>query len=48
LGVTNDNAEAVKWIRKAAKQSYPDGEYFLGFFYESGIGMAEDQKWWAF
>jgi hypothetical protein len=48
LGVTNDNAEAVKWIRKAAEQSYPDAEYFLGFFYESGIGMAEDQKWRAF
>ncbi len=36
LGVTRDNAEAVKWIRKSAEQGYEYAQYFLGNMYVTG------------
>ena len=29
-GVPKDNAEAVKWFRKAAEQGHTDAQYILG------------------
>jgi TPR repeat protein len=49
-GVARDNAEAVKWYRKAAEQGYVDAQYNLGLMYEDGDGVAEDDifayMWW--
>jgi hypothetical protein len=48
--VTNDDVEAVKWVRKAAEQNLPLAQKTLGQFYAQGIGMAKDMgeaaKWW--
>jgi TPR repeat protein len=50
LGVTKDDAEAVKWYRKAAEQNHAGAQYNLGFCYASGEGVAKDEveayKWW--
>ena len=50
LGVAKDDAEAVKWFRKAAEQNYADAQYNLGVCYDSGEGVAKDEieayKWW--
>lgn len=34
--------EAVKWYRNAAEQGYPDAQFALGFMYENGKGIEED------
>jgi TPR repeat protein len=48
-GVAGDDAEAVKWFRKAADQDDPDGERYLAEMYVSGRGVpadnAEAAKW---
>src|SRR6266566_4584353 len=50
LGVAKDEAEAVKWFRKAAEQNVADAQYNLGVCYDSGEGVAKDEveayKWW--
>ena len=50
LGVAKDEAEAVKWFRKAAEQNLADAQYILGVCYDSGEGVAKDEieayKWW--
>ena len=50
LGVAKDEAEAVKWFRKAAEQNLADAQYNLGVYYDSGEGVAKDEveayKWW--
>ena len=43
LGVINDDAEAFKWISKAADQNYADAQYFLGCVAEDRV---EAVKWW--
>src|ERR1035437_3003427 len=49
LGVAKDEAEAVKWFRKAAEQNNPWSEQHLGTFYYSGRGVAKNEveavKW---
>lgn len=35
---------AVKWYALAAAQEDPDGQYNLGSFYETGFGVANDEK----
>ena len=44
-----DEAEAVKWLRKAAEQGDALGQYGLGFMYANGHGVprddAEAAKW---
>jgi TPR repeat protein/serine/threonine protein kinase len=49
VGVPKDNAEALKWLRKAADQGNADGQCALGWMYEFGEGVAKDQteavKW---
>ena len=38
-GVPEDDAEAVHWYRKAAKQGYADAQYNLGLMYDYGEGV---------
>jgi len=41
-GVAQDDAEAVKWYRKAAKQGQANAQYNLGFMYEDGKRVTQD------
>ena len=45
-----DHAEAVRWIRKAAKQGPADAQYNLGGMYANGQGVnldhAEAVRWY--
>jgi TPR repeat protein len=49
-GVAKNDAEAVKWFRKAADQGYAVGQYNLGIMYANGRGVerndAEAVKWY--
>lgn len=50
LGVAKDEAEAVKWFRKAAEQNYAPAQHNLGVCYANGEGVAKDYveavKWY--
>ena len=41
-GVAKDQAEAVKWYRKAAEQNDAEAQYNLAVCYERVDGVAED------
>jgi hypothetical protein len=41
-GVPRDDAEAVRWYRRAAYQGSADGKYNLGVMYEQGRGVAQN------
>ncbi|MCX6872834.1 MAG: tetratricopeptide repeat protein [Verrucomicrobia bacterium] len=41
--VEKDEAEAVKWLRKAASQNHADAQYNLGVCYRDGQGVAKDE-----
>jgi uncharacterized protein len=44
-GVPEDDAEAVKWFRKAAEQGYADAQYNLGLMYAYGkVSLRMTQK----
>src|SRR5260370_35484378 len=43
LGVAKDEAEAVKWFRKAAEQNFADAQYNLGVCYDRGEGVAKNE-----
>ena len=49
-GVPQDYAEAVKWYRLAAEQSYASAQSNLGFMYKNGQGVPQDYaeavKWY--
>ena len=49
-GVTQDDATAVKWYRKAAEQGNADAQYNLALMYEDGKGVVQDvayaHMWW--
>src|SRR5438045_2798451 len=49
-GVAKDQAEAVKWYRKAAEQNYAKAQYNLADCFDTGEGVAKDQveavKWY--
>jgi TPR repeat protein len=49
LGVAKDEAEAVKWFRKAAEQNVADAQFSLGVCYANGQGVTKDDaesvKW---
>ena len=40
--VPQDMAEALKWVRKAAEQGYPEAQYHLGLVYGLGKGVPQD------
>jgi len=48
-GVTQDDAKAVKWFARAAKQGSAQAQYNLGIMYEKGLGVDKDltlaRKW---
>ncbi len=48
-GVAQDNAEAVKWFRRAAEQGDAKAQSNLGFIYGEGLGVSQDDaqalKW---
>jgi len=50
IGVAKDEAEAVKWYRKAAEQNYATAQVSLGVCYQYGQGVAKDEaqavKWY--
>ena len=41
-GVPQDDAEAVKWYRKAAEQGNADAQNWLGWMYQNGKGVPPD------
>ena len=45
-----NEAEAVKWYRKAAEQGIANAQFRLGVCYEDGMGVVKDEaeamKWW--
>jgi hypothetical protein len=41
-GVAKNEAEAVKWYRKAADQNFAAAQYALGLCYRNGQGVAKD------
>jgi TPR repeat protein len=49
-GVAKDEAEAVKWWRKAAEHNDAEAQYYLGICYVHGNGVAKDEaeavKWY--
>jgi len=42
-GVAKDDAEAVKWYRLSADQSFAPAQYDLGIAYRDGRGVAKDE-----
>ena len=42
IGTAPDQAEAVKWYRRAAEQGEPAAEFNLGIAFELGRGVAVD------
>ena len=51
MGVPEDDAEAVKWYRKAAEQGLAQAQNNLGSMYARGEGVPEDyvkaHMWWS-
>ena len=49
LGVAKNDAEAIKWYRKAAEQGHVKAQNSLGIMYQFGLGVerdpAEGAKW---
>ena len=49
-GITEDDAEAVRWYRLSAEQGHVGAQYNLGVMYASGEGVPEDivlaYMWW--
>jgi TPR repeat protein len=41
-GVDQDDAEAVKWYRKAAEQDHAFAQSNLGLMYANGLGVEQD------
>ena len=41
-GVPQDEAEAVRWVRRAAEQGNADVQYNLGTIYGAGRGVPQD------
>ena len=49
-GVPQNDAEAMKWLRKAADQGNAPSQFSLGLFYRQGTGVPQDDaeavKWY--
>ena len=50
-GVPENDAEAVKWYRKAAEQGFAQAQYNLGVMYYFGEGVSVNSikayMWWS-
>ena len=50
-GVPQNDAEAVKWYRKAAEQGFAQAQYNLGVMYYFGEGVSVNSvkayMWWS-
>ncbi|MEE9258185.1 MAG: tetratricopeptide repeat protein, partial [Nitrospinaceae bacterium] len=44
IGVAQNQAEALKWFRKAAEGGSLNGQGFLGILYENGVGVEQDHE----
>jgi TPR repeat protein len=44
INVPKDDAEAVKWFKRAAEQNHVKAQYELAGMYEHGFGVAENKK----
>ena len=42
-GVTKNEAEGLKWLRKAADQKYVPAYVSVGYCYEAGRGVAKNE-----
>lgn len=42
LGTARDEAEALRWIKRAAERDYPLAQYVLGVAYQEGRGVPQD------
>ena len=42
LGTARDEAEGLRWIRRAAEGDYPVAQYVLGVAYQEGQGVPQD------
>jgi hypothetical protein len=43
-GIAKNEAEAVRWFRKAAEQGYADAQYAIGLMYGTGNGVPKDES----
>jgi TPR repeat protein len=43
-GVDKDYAQALTWYTKAADQKFADAQFRLGFMYEKGIGVDQNNQ----
>ncbi len=43
MGVAKDHTEAIRWLGRAASQSYAEAEFRLGVIHEFGHGVNEDK-----
>lgn len=43
VGVARDDAEAVRWLLKAAAKNYASSMHSLAFFYRGGFGVPQDE-----
>lgn len=44
VGVVQDGAAAVSWLKRAAARGDPDALYNLGILYQRGVGVSADQN----
>ena len=42
VGVTKDDAEALRWFRLAAEQGHAQAQFNLGIMYNTGRGVPQD------
>ena len=50
-GISEDDAEALKWYRKSANQGFAKAQVNLGMTYDNGEGIPENDvkaySWWS-
>ena len=50
-GISEDDAEALKWYRKSANQGFAKAQVNLGMTYDNGKGIPENDvkaySWWS-
>lgn len=43
-GIGQDDNKAVYWYEKSAKQGHIDGQFYLGWIYDEGLGVEIDDE----